>query len=627
MSAKPQETRNAAMALVALGVVFGDIGTSPLYAYEAALSLTGPASAVGVASLVIWTIFLVVTIKYATVIMRADYHGEGGIFALMALLRASGKKRFAGGWMIPLVVFGAAMLLGDGAITPAISVLSAVEGVAAVRPDWAHYSLSGTLVILGALFVAQRFGTGRLGGVFGPVMSLWFLSLAVTGALQISAAPSVLAAFNPMQGIHLLSRGGWGALAIVGAVVLAVTGAEALYADLGHFGRKPILRAWRYVVFPSLILNYLGQAAMVTRDPSLASDPNLFFMMIPEGWARSAMVLLATAATVIASQALISAVFSLASQAMDLGFLPRFFVRHMSTMMRGQIYIPLVNFVLGAVCLFLVVAFRSSSALANAYGIAVTGAMMVTSITFGAVLLARGSPTKWKALLLLCALLCLDIPLFASCLTKLFEGGFVPILLAAGAGALMLTWSRGRLLIRKALKFGAVSVGDLGAKIVAENFPRVPGTSVFVVRRPNPDHAVAGILEQHRRVKVLAERLVILLLDPNWRDREAPVGAVSVSRHPGGLWVVRAEHGYMVEPDVPGMMRRAVEASGGEMTFDEGDTFYVVARELILSCPEKLMPAWQRHLFAFMSRNVVPGPHYLNIPGDHLIVYTWLLRL
>jgi KUP system potassium uptake protein len=221
----------------------------------------------------------------------------------------------------------------------------------------------------------------------------------------------------------------------------------------------------------------------------------------------------------------------------------------------------------------------------------------------------------------------LDIPLFASCLTKFFEGGFVPILLAAGAGAVMLTWRRGRLLIRQSLKFGAVSVEELGKKIEAGNYSRVPGASVFVVRRPNPEHAVAGILEQYRRVKVLADQLVILLLDPDWADPEETIGAVTATQYAGGLWVVRAAHGYMVEPDVPGMMRQAVEASGGKLAFDADDSFFVVARELILSCPEKLMPAWQRHLFAFMSRNVVPGPHYLNIPADHLIVYTWLLRL
>lgn len=615
------------MALLALGVVFGDIGTSPLYAFETALSIGGPASATGIASLIVWTIFLVVTVKYATIVMRADYHGEGGIFALMALLRSSGKGRIAGGIMIPLIVFGAAMLLGDGAITPAISVLSAVEGIAAVKPAWAHLSLPASAFILATLFLAQRFGTGRLGGIFGPVMLLWFLSLAATGAIQISSNWGILSALNPWQGIRLLIAGGWGAWAVVGAVVLAVTGAEALYADLGHFGRKPILRGWRYIVFPSLILNYLGQAAMVTYDPSKASDPNLFFLMIPEGGLRTAMVVLATAATVIASQALISAVFSLTSQAMDLGFLPRFFVKHMSTSMRGQIYIPLVNFVLGGICLFLVIAFRKSSALANAYGIAVTGAMIVTSIAFGAVTLSNSRIPKWQGTTLLVALLCLDVPLFASCLTKLFEGGFVPVLLALGVGAVMLTWQRGRRLIRQSMRFGTISVEELGKRIEAENFNRVPGTSVFVVRRPNPEHAVAGILEQYRRVKVLARQIVILLLDPEWRDPCETVGAVSVAGYSGGLWVVRAAHGYMVEPDVPAMMQKAVEQSGRAMPADPDDTFFVVARELIVSCPEKMLSSWQRHLFAFMSRNVVPGPHYLNIPADRLLVYTWLLRL
>jgi len=349
--------------------------------------------------------------------------------------------------------------------------------------------------------------------------------------------------------------------------------------------------------------------------------------MLPDGALRAGMVVLATLATVIASQALISAVFSLTSQAMDLGFLPRFFVRHTSTQMRGQIYIPLVNFVLGAVCLFLAVAFRNSASLANAYGIAVTGAMAATSIAFGAVLFARGDIPGWKCALLLTGLLCLDLPLFGSCLTKFFEGGFVPVLLAAGVGAVMMTWHRGRRIIRQTMRFGTVSPDELGRQLAGGNFPRVSGTQIFVVRRPNPAHAVASILEQHRRVKVLGSRLVILLMDPEWKNPTEKVGAVSVAACEGGLCVVRAAHGYMVEPDAPAMMRKAAEQSGGKLLLDPEDAIYVVARELVISCPEKMMPAWQRHLFAFMSRNVVPGPHYLCIPPDHLLVYTWLLRL
>jgi len=627
MSSDNQKPGHGAMALLALGVVFGDIGTSPLYAFETALGMAGERSAVGVASLILWTVFLVVTIKYASVVMRADYHGEGGIFALMALLRTSGKTWAAGGFLTAMVVFGAAMLLGDGAITPAISVLSAVEGLAAVHPGWGHFSLPAAVGILSALFIVQRFGTGRLGGVFGPVMLLWFLCLSATGAMQIVRFPSVLRALDPREGIHLLGTAGWGGWAILGAVVLAVTGAEALYADLGHFGRKPILRAWRFVVFPSLVLNYLGQAALVLRDSEAARNPNLFFLLMPDGAPRAALVILATLATVIASQALISAVFSLTSQAMDLGFLPRFFVQHTSTRIRGQIYIPLVNFLLGAVCLFLVVAFRNSSSLANAYGIAVTGAMVITSVAFGAVLFSRGVLPTWQAAVLTAALLCLDLPLFGACLTKLFEGGFVPVLLAVATGAVMLTWRRGRLLIRRTMKFGTVSVEELGRRLAGGDFQRVEGTEIFVVRRPNPEHAVACILEQNRRVKVLARRLVILLLDPEWAKPSENLGEVTVSACDGGLWVVRGAHGYMAEPDVPGMMKKAADQSGGTLQIDLEDSFFVIARELIVSCPEKLMPFWQRHLFAFMSRNVVPGPHYLNIPPDRLIIYTWLLRL
>lgn len=613
------------MALLALGVVFGDIGTSPLYAFSTALGLVDARSAIGVASLILWTIFLVVTVKYAAIIMRADYHGEGGIFALMALLRASKSKHIA--LIAPLAIFGAAMLLGDGAITPAISVLSAVEGLATVRPDWAHFSMPLALFILAALFLLQPFGTGRLGGVFGPIMLLWFLCLAVIGALQVAHAPQALAAFDPREGVRVLLDAGWGAWAIVGAVVLAITGAEALYADLGHFGRKPILRAWRFVVFPALIVNYLGQAAMVTRDPTLATNPNLFFLMMPEGTLRAALVVLATLATIIASQALISAVFSLASQAMDLGFLPRFFVKHTSLQMRGQLYIPLVNATLGAVCLMLVLVFRSSSALANAYGIAVTGAMVLTSITFGAVLLAGGKIPKWQCFAILAGLLCLDVPLFASCLTKLFDGGLVPIVLATAVAAAMLTWRRGRRLIGTAMRYGSVSVEDLGKRLATQTVLRVPGTQVFIVRRPTPEHGVAAILEHQRRSQVLGKNVVILLLDPNWIDPSAIVGSVTVSGYQGGLWIVQAEHGYMAEPDVPAMLHKAVEQSDKKFPFDPAETFYIVARPFIVTCPEHLMRSWQRHLFAFMTRNVVPGPHYLQIPPDRLILSTWLLRL
>jgi len=617
------------MVLLALGIVFGDIGTSPLYAFETAIGETGrgAAAALGVASLVIWTLFFVVTIKYVMLVMRADYQGEGGIFALMSLLRENGVfKRKRSGILAGLMVFGAALLFGDGAITPAVSVLSAVEGLAAIHPEWEHLCLPAAAGILTVLFLAQRCGTGRLGSIFGPVMLLWFFSLAAMGAVQIFKAPQVLASFNPAHGIGLLLQGGWLAWAIVGAVVLAVTGAEALYADLGHFGRPPILSAWRWIVFPALVLNYLGQAAIILRHPETATNSNLFFLLAPDGWMRAALVVLATLATVIASQALISGVFSLSSQAMDLGYLPRFFVQHTSTTTRGQIYIPLVNTLLGIACLMLVLNFRTSAALANAYGIAVTGAMAVTSVAFAAVVFYSWKRPLWQSAILLLGLLCLDLPLFGACLTKLFDGGFVPILIAAAVGIVMLTWRKGRVLIRRVMRLDAIPVADLGAKIEDENFRRSEGCEISIVRRPNPEHAVARILEQYRRVKVLGQEVVILLLEPSWRNPLEKVQEITIQEFRGGLWQVQAVHGYMVEPDVPLIMQRASAQSGGRLAFNPADTFYVVSREIVLSCPEKEMRSWQRHLFAFMSRNVVPGPNYLSIPADRLIVYNWLLR-
>jgi len=609
---------------MALGVVFGDIGTSPLYAYETALEEAGGAgAAVGVASLIIWTVFLVVNVKYALVIMRADFHGEGGIFALMAILRERGRA--LSGAIVGLAVLGAAMLLGDGAITPAVSVLSAVEGFAAVYPGWGHFSMPLALGILLVLFAAQRFGTGGLGGIFGPVMLVWFVVIGGTGGAAVATAPSVLTALNPLHAVHLLAVAGWQALPVVGAAVLAITGAEALYADLGHFGRAPILRSWRFVVLPALVLNYLGQAALVVRDPALATDPNLFFHLAPPGAPRAAMAVLATFATVIASQALISAVFSLTSQAMDLGFLPRIHVYHTSREHRGQLYVPVVNFLLGGVCLLLVAVFRTSEALANAYGIAVTAAMAATSIVFCVVLFSAPRVPKPAAWLVLAGLLALDLPLFASTLTKFLEGGFVPVLIAVAVGALMFSWIRGRELVRKATSYSNIGTDGLSARLASGTIPRVPGTEVFIVRRPFPQHGVACILEQARRVKILAENVVILLLDPNWADPREDCGAVHVESLPGGLWIIRAEHGYMTEPDVPEMMQKAGGLAG--FLYQPDETFFVVAREIIIACPQNAMPRWQRHLFAFMARNIVPGPHYLRIPPDRLILYTWLLRL
>ncbi|MEI8292560.1 MAG: KUP/HAK/KT family potassium transporter [bacterium] len=616
----------AGMALLALGVVFGDIGTSPLYAYQIAVGLAGAKSALGVASLIVWTLFLVVWVKYVLLVMKADYHGEGGIFALMARIfkgrRTGAESR---GWMACLLVFGAALLFGDGAITPAVSVLSAVEGLASVNPEWGRFSLPLALVILGGFFVVQRFGTNRLGSIFGPVMLLWFLVLAAMGLMQIGACPEVLLALNPIHGLRLLASGGWGAWALVGAVVLAVTGAEALYADLGHFGRKPIVEAWRWIVFPSLILNYLGQAALVLKSPATAVDTNLFFLMLPEGRLRGGLVMLATAATIIASQALISGVFSLASQAMDLGYLPRFYVRHTSARTRGQIYIPVLNSLFGFACLMLVLGFRTADALAGAYGIAVTGAMAVTSIAFFAVIRQEPGPRRRWAVFVLIGLLTLDLPLFGACCTKIADGGIVPLVLAGAVAMVMLTWRKGRNLVQAHLLANPLAPVELASRMELEKFPRVPGTQVFVMRQTDPEFAVARILEQYRRAQVLPETVVILLLDAGWGDPFAEAENITIKKHAAGLWEASARHGYMHEPDVPLILQKCAEL-GGELNCNP-PVFHILAQELIVTCSNNQMRRWEKSLFGFLSRNVLPGPDYLKIPAESLIVYNWLLRL
>jgi KUP system potassium uptake protein len=430
---------------------------------------------------------------------------------------------------------------------------------------------------------------------------------------------------NPLHGARLLATGGWGAWGLVGAVVLAVTGAEALYADLGHFGRKPIVAGWRLVVFPSLILNYLGQAAMVMKTPANAAETNLFFLMMPEGHLRGALVVLATAATIIASQALISGVFSLASQAMDLGYLPRLYVRHTSAETRGQIYIPVLNSLFGIACIMLVLGFRTADALAGAYGIAVTGAMAVTSVAFSVVKRAEPGVSSAWAVAVLIGLLCLDLPLFGACLTKIADGGIVPLALAVAVAAVMLTWRKGRDLVHGHLLESPLGVRDLTARMEAENFRRVPGTQVFVLRQMNPEFAVARILEQYRRTQVLPENVVILLLDAGWGNPFADAENITIKKHPAGVWEASARHGYMNEPDVPLILQKCAEQAGEG--FWKPPVFHILAQELIVTCSNKQMRRWEKALFGFLSRNVLPGPDYLKIPADRLIVYNWLLRL
>jgi KUP system potassium uptake protein len=426
---------HCSLVVSALGVVFGDIGTSPLYAFQTALNAspeTGPEASLGVASLIVWSLLAIVTGKYVLLVMRADYKGEGGILALLALLenKSAPSHRLRLPFFILLLMFGAALLYGDGAITPAISVLSAVEGLEGFAPGLTAFVLPITLVILLILFAVQRFGTGPLGAFFGGIMLFWFVTLGISGLVHILQAPEVLAALDPRHALGAVVHGGLQSAFLLGAVVLAVTGVEALYADMGHFGRLTISRAWHCIVLPSLILNYLGLAAIAIRHPDASRQGNLFFHMVPQGAATLLLVLLATVATIIASQALISGVFSLTAQARNLGLLPRFLVCHTSSAQRGQVYLPVINWFLAAACLLLVIFFRSSGNLAAAYGLAVTATMLITSIAFGAVVVRIWRHPPWVGGCVTAILLSVELPFFLSSLVKFAEGGWFPIAIA-----------------------------------------------------------------------------------------------------------------------------------------------------------------------------------------------------
>ena len=618
MSALPGK-RFSLVWLAALGVVFGDIGTSPLYAFQSAVSLTGSSHAIAVVSLILWTIILVVSVKYAFIMMREDYKGQGGVFALFALLKAARGPKAVGFGIMWVVAFGAALLLSDGTLTPAISVLSAVEGIVTIHPKLGQFAPGAAMAILILLFGIQRFGTGRLGSVFGPVMFLWFLSIALMGVIQVAHHPSVLWALDPHLGLTLLAQSGWHGFAIMGAVALAVTGAEALYADLANFGKGPILTAWYGIALPSLLLNYLGQAAYLDINPSASSNTGLFFLLCPMSM-RGPLVLLATAATVIASQALISAVFTLVRQGKSLDILPPFLSRHTNSRVREQIYIPAINFILGLCCILLVAVFRTGSSLANAYGVAVTGAMVVTSILWSLVMFSRPDVARWKTVLILCGLLVLDLSLFLSCMTKFFLGGFLPFLLAIGIMILMLTWHRGRQLINEVMKATFIAPEELGKQLAAGNLPRVTGTRVYITRERTPEHSVGSIMEFQRRNKSVAENVVILMLPSNWSDPYAVIGDPVVRKHAGGLWEITVPHGYMVEADAPESLRGAAEASGGAFAFDPEDTFYIFPKEFLASDGGH-MPSWQRRLFAFLIRNVGFLVKLMGIPPERLIVY------
>jgi KUP system potassium uptake protein len=607
-----------AVCTAALGVVYGDIGTSPLYALKECFAPeygVAPTSAnvLGVLSLIFWSLNFVVSFKYLTYIMRADNRGEGGIMALLALLHPRRPGITRGRLLLGLGLFGAALLYGDGVITPAISVLGAVEGIGVAAPGlpaWVIPLVSALVLV--ALFLFQRFGTARVGAVFGRVMITWFLAIAALGVHGILQHPRVLAALNPWYALSFLFRDGTRGFLVLGAVVLVVTGGEALYADMGHFGRRPIRLAWFGVVLPALVLNYFGQGGLLVANPAAASNP--FYALVP-GWALYPMVALATTAAVVASQALISGVFSLTRQAVQLGYSPRVTIRHTSITEIGQIYLPEVNRLLAIACVVLVLTFQSSGNLASAYGIAVTGTMAITTLLFCVVArdLWRWPWLKVGALGTL--FLAVDLAFLVANADKVAKGGWFPLVVALGVFALMTTWKRGRHIVSDILRENALPV-ELFLQDIARKHPhRVPGTAVFMTSDPA---GVPVVLLHHlKHNKVLHETVILMSVEGVEIPYVAAEDRYESDTLGEGVHRVVARYGFMETPDVPKLLRH-LEVTTGLRTRPQETSFYL-GRETLLPTGNSRLSSWRKKLFIVMARNAQPATVYFRLPANRVL--------
>lgn len=616
-----QQTKSSIwlLALGALGIVFGDIGTSPLYAFRECfsshygLSVT-PENILGVLSLIFWSLVIVICIKYMAVVLRADNKGEGGILSLMALAVRQ-LTDDENSWRRSLIFIfglsGAALLYGDGIITPAISVLSAVEGLNVVTPFFEPFIIPLTVFIMNALFLLQRFGTGNIGGIFGPIILVWFITLGVLGVNGISDNPDVLKALNPLLGLHFFSEHGYAAFLVLGSVFLVVTGGEALYADMGHFGRNPIVKAWFFVAFPGLVLNYFGQGALLLNNPEAISNP--FYLLAPK-WGTLPLVILSTVATVIASQALISGVFSITRQAIQLGFWPRLSIIHTSVREIGQIYVPFINWALFVGVIWLVLTFQTSSNLAAAYGIAVTATMVVTSVL--AFIVAR---KKWHWSLLKCIVvfgffLVIDIAFFSSNLTKIREGGWVPLVIGAAIYLLMTTWQKGRQILYRRLKERSISIEDFCAQLLRTPPLRVAGTAIYM--SGDPWGVPVPLLHNLKHNKVLHERIALLTIVTREVPTVSKANRVQIQEIIPNFYRIMVYYGFK---EIPKMKHILEACRDHDIYFNVQETTFVLGRETILPSNTPGMPIWRERLFALMSRNAQRPTAFFRIPPNQVI--------
>jgi KUP system potassium uptake protein len=640
LSEQPTGKRLAALSLTALGVVYGDIGTSPLYTIKECFGAEygfapNPANVYGILSLIVWSLVVVVAIKYLVFILQADNRGEGGVLAMLALLIQRGQDglgRRRRRLLILLGIFGTALLFGDGVITPAISVLGAMEGLEVVAPDLTRMVVAATVVILFLLFLFQKKGTTRVGRTFGPITLIWFLTIGTLGALEIARAPEILAAVNPGYGIRFFIDHGFVGFAVLGAVFLAVTGAEALYADIGHFGKRPIRLAFFSLVLPCLLLNYFGQGGLLLRDPSAVSNP--FYLLAPRSFLYPLLVI-STLAAIVASQALISGAFSLAQQSIQLGYSPRLTITHTSAREAGQIYVPEVNHALMLGTLLIVVGFRSTDALGAAYGIAVTGTMSITTLLFAVVARTRWGWPLWRVLALTGFFFSFDLAFMGANILKIEQGGWVPLVIAAGVGILMTTWKRGRLILAAVIRENTLPM-DLFLVDVARRKPhRVPGTAVFLTS--DASGAPPVLLHHLKHNKVLHETVILLSVVTEGIPQVDTADKVECRELGESFYQVIAHFGFMETPDVPEVLAMLGQANpaGRPLSVKVMETTFYLGRETLILTPQNKarvipvgdgstpglgrMARWRRKLFILMTRNAQSATAFFGLPPNRVV--------